>query len=289
MSKKNKVSSSKKGNKKVVKKKLSKKTAPKKATKAKSASKPKAKVKATAKKVSGKTVKAGSSKAITTHKLKPLPVAGKKPAEKKFKESKLSDKPHYKGGYSSILSKKNSGTIPEYKPTIEPTKKTVIKSKDNFASTMKDGIVPSILSSTIKRTDSYSIKPEKEPPGKFELEFVMRTSAELLYEFLTSPSGLSEWFCDDVNIRNGIYTFIWDGQLQQARLLKTVEEQLVRYQWVDKTDGSYFEFRIQKDELTSDISLIITDFANDRGEQESAKLLWGSQIDKLMHVLGSYF
>ncbi|MBK7667790.1 MAG: SRPBCC domain-containing protein [Sphingobacteriaceae bacterium] len=133
------------------------------------------------------------------------------------------------------------------------------------------------------------MKPEKEPSGKFEIEIVIRASSAILYEFLVTPSGLSEWFCDDVNIRNGIYTFIWDGQLQQARLLKTIEEQLVRFQWVDKTDGSYFEFKIQRDDLTNDISIIITDFAADKAEQESSKLLWQSQIDKLLHVMGSYF
>ncbi|MBS1637450.1 MAG: SRPBCC domain-containing protein [Bacteroidetes bacterium] len=134
-----------------------------------------------------------------------------------------------------------------------------------------------------------SAKPLKEPPGKFEIEFVIRSSAELLYEFLSSPSGLSEWFCDDVNIRNGIYSFVWDGQQQQAHLVKDVPESLIRYQWADKNDGSYFEFRIQRDELTNDISLMITDFASDKGEEESVKLLWRSQIDKLLHVLGSYF
>ncbi|MBL7901274.1 MAG: SRPBCC domain-containing protein [Bacteroidia bacterium] len=121
------------------------------------------------------------------------------------------------------------------------------------------------------------------------MEFVIHSSAEMLYEFLSTPSGLSEWFCDDLNIRNGIYTFIWDDQLMQARLLKTVELQVVRFQWVDKTDGSYFEFRIQKDDLTNDISLIITDFAETSGERESAKLLWQSQIEKLRHVIGSIF
>ena len=75
----------------------------------------------------------------------------------------------------------------------------------------------------------------------------------------------------------------------QARLLKTIELQVVRFQWVDKTDGSYFEFRIQKDDLTNDISLIITDFAETSGERESAKLLWQSQIEKLRHVIGSIF
>jgi uncharacterized protein YndB with AHSA1/START domain len=145
------------------------------------------------------------------------------------------------------------------------------------------------ITNPIKRTDSYAVKPEKEPPGKFEMEFVVHASAEMLYEFLSTPSGLSEWFCDDLNIRNGIYTFIWEDQLQQARLLKTVDLQLVRFQWVDKTDGSYFEFRIQRDDLTNDISLIITDFADSAGDRESSKLLWNSQVEKLLHVIGSIF
>lgn len=145
------------------------------------------------------------------------------------------------------------------------------------------------ITNPIKRLDSYSVKLEKEPTGKFELEFVVHSSAEMLYEFLSTASGLSEWFCDDLNIRNGIYTFIWDDQMQQARLLKTLDLQLVRFQWVDKIDGSFFEFRIQRDELTNDISLIITDFADTASERESSKLLWQSQIEKLMHVIGSIF
>jgi hypothetical protein len=64
---------------------------------------------------------------------------------------------------------------------------------------------------------------------------------------------------------------------------------LIRYQWLDKNDGSFFEFRIQKDELTNDISLIITDFASDKADEISARLLWQSQVDKLLHVLGSFF
>jgi len=163
-----------------------------------------------------------------------------------------------------------------------------VKAK-NEISLSKIASISHSITNPIKKTDSYAIKPEKEPNGKFELEFVVHSSAEMLYEFLSTPSGLSEWFCDDLNIRNGIYTFIWDDQLQQARLLKTIELQVVRFQWVDKTDGSYFEFRIQRDDLTNDIALIITDFAETSAERESAKLLWHSQIEKLMHVIGSIF
>jgi uncharacterized protein YndB with AHSA1/START domain len=166
---------------------------------------------------------------------------------------------------------------------------TIPKPEISNISASKIASISSSITNPVRRTDSYSIKPEKEPAGKYEMEFVVRSSPEMLYEFLSTPSGLSEWFCDDVNIRNGIYTFIWDGQLQQARLLKTLDDQLVRFQWVDKTDGSYFEFKIQRDDLTNDISLIITDFADSAGERESAKLLWQSQVEKLLHVIGSIF
>lgn len=163
-----------------------------------------------------------------------------------------------------------------------------VKSK-NEISPSKIASISYSITNPVRKTDSYAVKAEKEPAGKFEMEFVVHASAEMLYEFLSTPSGLSEWFCDDLNIRNGIYTFIWDDQLQQARLLKTIDQQLVRFQWVDKTDGSYFEFRIQRDDLTNDISLIITDFADTASERESSKLLWNSQVEKLMHVIGSIF
>lgn len=159
----------------------------------------------------------------------------------------------------------------------------------NEISILKIEKISNSITNPIKKTESYAIKPEKEPNGKYELEFIVHSSAEMLYEFLFSSSGLSEWFCDDLNIRNGIYTFIWEEQYQQARLLKTVEFQSVRFQWIEKTDGSFFEFKIQRDELTNDISLIITDFADTESEKESSKRLWKIQVEKLMHVLGSIY
>ncbi len=206
---------------------------------------------------------------------KPAPIALKKeiPSAKEEKVAETISKKKDYNGTTDVLAITN--TIPK--------KEKVEISLSKIAS------ISSSITNPIKKTDSYAIKPEKEPNGKFELEFIIHASADMLYEFLSTPSGLSEWFCDDVNIRNGIYTFIWDGQMQQARLLKTVDVLLVRFQWVDKNDGSYFEFRIQRDDLTNDISLIITDFADTNAERESSKLLWGSQVEKLMHVIGSIF
>jgi uncharacterized protein YndB with AHSA1/START domain len=128
-----------------------------------------------------------------------------------------------------------------------------------------------------------------EPKGKFELEFVVRSSPVVLFELLSTPSGLSEWFADDVNIRDDVFTFLWDGTPQSARVLGLKENEYIRFQWVDKKDGSYFEFRLQIDELTSDVSLIITDFAENDSEKASSSLLWESQVNKMLHVLGSYY
>ena len=99
---------------------------------------------------------------------------------------------------------------------------------------------------------------------------------------------MSEWFCDDVNIRDNVYSFQWDENLQNARLIKFVEESVVRYQWLDKSDNTYFEFRIERDDLTNDISLIVADFADTPEDKHSSTLLWNSQIDKLLSVLGSH-
>ncbi|HEY0029848.1 MAG TPA: START-like domain-containing protein [Bacteroidia bacterium] len=156
--------------------------------------------------------------------------------------------------------------------------------------------VPKILKTFVNPITSLSLAsdeldkkgtPKKEPKGKFELEYVIRTSAGILYEFITSPSGLSEWFADDVNIRDGIFTFFWDGSEQKAKLLGFKEERYIRLRWIDRPEGTYFEFRIEKDELTGDISLIIVDFADEASDMQTSKLLWDSQVNKLLGVLGS--
>lgn len=239
----------------------------------------KASVKAKTTKVLASPKKDASKKPLSAApaKAKPAPIKSASP-------KKESPAPKSEGPVQSVFTKAVKKT-----PEVLAVQNTLpVKSKEEISAS-KIASISSSITNPVRKPESYSIKPEKEPSGKFEMEFVIHASAEMLYEFLSTPSGLSEWFCDDLNIRNGIYTFIWDDQLMQARLLKTSELQLVRFQWVDKTDGSYFEFRIQKDDLTNDISLIITDFAETASERESAKLLWQSQIEKLRHVIGSIF
>ena len=121
---------------------------------------------------------------------------------------------------------------------------------------------------------------------KFQLEFVIQSSPQLLYQYLSTPSGLSEWFADNVNSRGELFNFIWDGSEEEAKLLKRKSDEFIRFAWEDSGDGVYFEMKIIVDEITSDVSLFITDFAEE-DEVEEAKMLWANQVSSLKQILGS--
>ena len=123
---------------------------------------------------------------------------------------------------------------------------------------------------------------------KYSLELPINSSINILYKRLSTPSGLSEWFADNVNLKNNIFTFFWDDSTQSAKLLKKKTDKFIQFKWLDDDDkDSYFEFNIQIDEMTSDVSLIITDFAEDLDEKEEQILLWKQQVENLKRAIGS--
>lgn len=123
---------------------------------------------------------------------------------------------------------------------------------------------------------------------KFEIEFPIQASPQLLYQYISTPSGLSEWFSDNVNSRGELFTFIWDDSEEQAKLLSKKSGERIKFRWLNEEDDqiSYFEIRIQVDEITKDVSLMVTDFAEE-DEIEEAKMLWENQVSDLKQVLGS--
>jgi len=124
---------------------------------------------------------------------------------------------------------------------------------------------------------------------KYELEFPITSSPQLLYQYISTPSGLSEWFADNVNSRGEFFTFIWDDAEEKARMSSKKTGEKVKFRWIDddNKDGEYFfELRIQVDEITKDVSLVVVDFAEEDDIKES-KQLWENQVSDLKHVLGS--
>ena len=124
---------------------------------------------------------------------------------------------------------------------------------------------------------------------KFEVEFPIHASPQLLYQYISTPSGLSEWLSDNVNSRGELFTFIWDDSEEKAKLLNKKSGERVKFRWLEDEEDDqtyYFEIRIQVDEITKDVSLMVTDFAEE-DEVDEAKMLWTNQISSLKQVLGS--
>ncbi|AZQ44451.1 START-like domain-containing protein [Nonlabens ponticola] len=127
-----------------------------------------------------------------------------------------------------------------------------------------------------------------QDPIKFEMEFVVQVSPSLLYQYIATPSGMSEWFADNVNSRGEYFRFIWDGQEEKAKIIKRVGEERARFQWdYDEDTKKFFELRIEVDDITKDVSLMITDFGDDEDEVEEQKMFWENQISGLKKILGS--
>ncbi|MFL2592323.1 MAG: SRPBCC domain-containing protein [Cryomorphaceae bacterium] len=121
---------------------------------------------------------------------------------------------------------------------------------------------------------------------KYELEFPIQASPNMLYQYISSASNLSEWFADNVNSRGKVFSFFWDGSEEKAELISFKNNKYVRFKWLENEDDSFFEINIVVDELTKDVSLVIYDFA-DEDEVEEGKMLWESQISDLKQVIGS--
>jgi hypothetical protein len=124
---------------------------------------------------------------------------------------------------------------------------------------------------------------------RYEIEFPINSSAHLLYQYIATPSGLSEWFADNVNSRGEFFTFIWNDSQEKARLSSKKTGEKVKFKWVDdnnKDTEYFFELHILEDELTKDVSLLVIDFAA-KDEIAEASLLWENQISDLKHLIGS--
>jgi len=122
---------------------------------------------------------------------------------------------------------------------------------------------------------------------KFELEYTLNCSPKVLFSRLSTPEGLSEWFADNVDVDGDLFTFFWNNSESKARLAALKENKLVRFEWIgmENEESNYFEFRINIEELTGDLALIISDFA-EPDEKEDSVFLWDSQIADLKRLLG---
>ena len=255
--------------------------------KKKSPPKPKKTSKKPAKKAAKKPVK--KAKKVAKKAAKSPKKASKKPVKKQVKPTpKKTPKPPKKA-----KEKPKAVPTPAPAPAPIPAPKAQLPKKGKGADKKNPAPEQALTPPppikkvvTIFKSESGG-KKKPEPPGKYSFEYVINASPSHIFELVSSPSGLSDWFADDVNVRDGLFIFIWDGVPQRAKLVNYKIEKVVRFNWVDRNDDKYFEFRIEVDELTNEVSLFVTDFLEEKADLVSARLLWDKQISNLRRVLGS--
>ena len=120
----------------------------------------------------------------------------------------------------------------------------------------------------------------------YTLEYPVRCSPSILFEFLSTPAGLQEWFADKVDERDNVFFFSWNGSSQRAEVLESQEEKFIRFHWLDTPKEEYFEFSIEKSEITNQTILVVKDFAEKR-EVKDQSMLWDYQVKDLFHRIGS--
>ena len=120
----------------------------------------------------------------------------------------------------------------------------------------------------------------------FSIEYPVRCSPSILYEFLSTPAGLQEWFADKVDERDTVFSFSWNGSVEKAEVLEADENKFIRFHWLHAPQNEYFEFSIEKSEVSSQTILVIKDFAEKKEIADQSRL-WGVQVHDLFHRLGN--
>jgi len=167
-----------------------------------------------------------------------------------------------------------------------PAKKAPVKKAPAQKAPAKT--VPSVAQ--LPKKEAAPVRPPKSALKQpYQLEFYLNASVASLYEHISTPSGFSKWFCDDVNVIDSMYTFKWGEDTEVAECLNQRSGEYIRFRWADDMDedpNAYFELRIRIDGMTNETCLVVTDHAWPR-DLEEEKALWESQIHTLTRVLGA--
>ena len=121
---------------------------------------------------------------------------------------------------------------------------------------------------------------------RYTLEYPVRCSPVILFEFLSTSTGLQEWFADKVEDKDGIFRFGWNGSSEEAEVVESEENKSIKFHWLNAPSDEYFEFSIEKSEVPNQTILVINDFADKRDIKDQSRL-WETQVKDLFHRLGN--
>lgn len=114
-----------------------------------------------------------------------------------------------------------------------------------------------------------------------------KISVNLLWQYISTPTGLATWFADAVEADGKDISFFWNREESKAEISGIRQGSHIRFHWMDDCNPkTYFELRISHNELTGNVVLTVTDFA-EQDEVDDSKKLWDEQISSLRKRLGT--
>ncbi len=120
---------------------------------------------------------------------------------------------------------------------------------------------------------------------KIELEYVFHTTPKILFKQISTPSGLSNWFAQDVNVDGDTYTFKWADYRMDAKVTIRPDHFYIKFDWIDEAD-KFTEISLHYNKLSKDTAMKIVEFAEDEQEAEDLRKLWDETIKRLKLRLG---
>lgn len=201
-----------------------------------------------------------------------------------------------KSSHNKALKKQLKVKLKPISKASVAKKKAVAKKQKPLAKPAKKVVPKKVIKPLKKISPKKTFVPEKpapkmeepKPKGLYSIEYELNSSPDVLFEFISTPGGLEKWFADRVYIIEGDYIFNWeDGEKRLAKQVGIKDKEWVRFHWLDEPEKRYFEFKIVIDDLTSEVALIVSDFADNPREQEESTRLWNQQINDLHHSIGS--
>jgi uncharacterized protein YndB with AHSA1/START domain len=126
---------------------------------------------------------------------------------------------------------------------------------------------------------------------KFISEYELRASPKVLFPYISSASGMQQWFAEKVVLKDSnTFDFLWDGESHVAKLSQLRLNKSAKFDFIpdnsEEKDHNYLEFKMEVSELTGSTYLKITDYSLNSDEDELNEL-WGDLIYKLKEIVGS--
>ncbi|MFY0594534.1 START-like domain-containing protein [Roseivirga sp.] len=127
--------------------------------------------------------------------------------------------------------------------------------------------------------------------NKFITEFEINASQKILFPYMSTASGLAQWFADDVNINEDkVFSFLWDGDQHRAKKVAQKANISVKFEFLpeteeDEDDPNYIELKLNVNELTQSVFIQITDYS-DLDDDEEQEDLWENIVYNLKQIIG---